>query len=67
MKRVLLFPFSQLDATPLAQCDGMSKQSTILSPDYTYHRSSSNGALAFQCLVFIVIIPWKNKYNFLLA
>lgn len=49
-----------------AQCDEMSKQSTILSPDCTTG-SSSNGALVFQCLVFTVNIPGKNKYNFLLA
>lgn len=63
MKRVLLFQFSQLDATALAQCDGMSKQSTILSPDYT----TGQAPLVFHYLVFIVIIPGKNKYNFKLA
>lgn len=63
MKRVLLFEFSQLDATVLAQCDGMSKQSTILSPDYT----TVQAPLVFQCLVFIVIIPGENKYNLWLA
>lgn len=63
MKIALLFQFSQLDATALAQCDGTSKQSTILRPDCT----TAQAPLVFQCLVFIVIIPGKNKYNFLLA
>lgn len=31
------------------------------SEPWLYHRSSPNGALVFQCLVFIVIIPGKNK------
>lgn len=63
MKRVLLFQFSQLDSTALAQCDRMSKQRIILIPAYT----TGQAPLVFQCLVFIVIIPGKNKYNLLLA
>lgn len=66
MKRVLLLPFSQLDATALAQRDGMSKQSTILSPDCTTGQAPM-GHWCFQCLVFIVIIPGKNKIQLFAA
>lgn len=31
------------------------------SEPWRYHSSSPNGALVFQCSVFIVIIPGKNK------
>lgn len=63
MKRVLLFPFSQLDATALAQCDGMSKQSTILSPDYTTGQAPA-GHWCFSVWCFLLLYQGKTNTTF---
>lgn len=66
MKRVLLLPFCQLDATALAQRDGMSKQSTIPSPDdTTVQAPMEHWCFSAQCL--LLLYQGKIKYNFLQA